>query len=223
MASQIPLPLQPDPNLDREDFIVSLGNAPAFALVETWPWTVSAAALHGPSGSGKTHLVEIWKIRSGAQAVAAAALSGSAYAQLDRGRPIAIEDVDASIPNPARDAALFHLLESATMHAPLLLTGRELPSTWQATLPDLHSRFQALVSFPLWAPDDVLLEKLVQKLFDDRQLTVPAAVVQHMIRSLERSPAAIRDFVERADELALSRKKPISLALIREILPEQAR
>jgi hypothetical protein len=39
-----------------------------------------------------------------------------------------------------------------------------------------------------------------------------------MIRSLERSPAAIRDFVARADALALAEKRPINISLIKELL-----
>jgi hypothetical protein len=37
---------------------------------------------------------------------------------------------------------------------------------------------------------------------------------------LERSPAAIRDFVVRADERALAEKRPITTALIRELIGE---
>jgi hypothetical protein len=41
-----------------------------------------------------------------------------------------------------------------------------------------------------------------------------------MLVSLERSPAAIRDFVDRADAKALAEAKPINLALLRELLGE---
>jgi len=39
-----------------------------------------------------------------------------------------------------------------------------------------------------------------------------------MIRSLERSPAAIRDFVAQADAVALAEKRPINISLIKELL-----
>ena len=45
----------------------------------------------------------------------------------------------------------------------------------------------------LWAPDDALLAALIRKLFTDRQLAVPDAVVMRILRSVERSPAAVRD------------------------------
>ena len=40
---------------------------------------------------------------------------------------------------------------------------------------------------------------LAVKLFADRQVLVPEAVVTSLVRNLERSPAAIRDFIARAD------------------------
>jgi chromosomal replication initiation ATPase DnaA len=49
---------------------------------------------------------------------------------------------------------------------------------------------------------------------------VPENVVLHMVRSLERSPAAIRDFVGRADAAALAQKRPITLSLIKDLLSD---
>ena len=63
---------------------------------------------------------------------------------------------------------------------------------------------------------------LAAKLFADRQLVVPDAVIAHMIRSLERSPGAIRDFVARADLRALAEKRPVNLQLIRALMAESA-
>jgi chromosomal replication initiation ATPase DnaA len=79
-----------------------------------------------------------------------------------------------------------------------------------------------LLAFPLWAPDDALLMGLAVKLFADRQLAVPESVVAHMIRSLERSPEAIRDFIARADAAALAAKRPINTSLINDLLSDRA-
>ncbi len=197
----------------------SLASAPALAFIDRWPeWLVTAAALHGPSGSGKTHLVSAWSAASRAQIVAAAALSGSVLARLDPSLPVAVEDVDSADVNPARDSAIFSLLERATRDAPVLLTGREPPPRWKTTLPDLSSRFSALLAFPLWAPDDELLFAIARKLFADRQLIVPDAVIQKMVTSLERSPGAMRDFVVRADAKALAEGRAVNLALVRKML-----
>jgi chromosomal replication initiation ATPase DnaA len=77
------------------------------------------------------------------------------------------------------------------------------------------------LSFSLWQPDDALLAALTRKLFTDRQLAVSDAVVMRILRSLERSPAAIRDFVARADARALAEKRPITAVLVGEMLAEE--
>jgi len=205
---QLVLPLQPSPTLRREDFIVGDANREAVAFIDSYPdWPAPAAALHGPPQSGKTHLASAWAARAGGHVVSAAALDDAPA----RG-PLAIEDFGRSLPN---EPAIFAALESGR---PVLFTAEHPPSEWQAGLPDLRSRYRALLSFRLYAPDEALLEGLAKKLFADRQLAVPDSVVAHMIKSLERSPAAIRDFVARADDRALSEGRAVSLSLVRDML-----
>jgi len=212
---QLTFPFSIEPSRTREDFIVAPCNEEAVKFVDTWPqWPAPSAALHGPSGSGKTHLVHVWAERSGADVIDAARLDDHRLHALDPARPLGIENVD-SAPAAVRDSALFALLNGGS---PLLLTGREHPRNWPVLLPDLASRLKALLAFTLWQPDDALLEGLARKLFNDRQLRVPDSVVTRMVVSVERSPAAIRDFVARADAKALAEKRPVSVALIRELL-----
>ena len=218
LPRQLPLPLGSRVALKREDFVPSLASAPALAFIDSWPsWPVPVVALHGPSGSGKSHLATIWAARSHAQFFSINDLFAKRWSPA---QPLVLEDVDSVAPTEKRDAALFTLLEHAQVSAPILLTGREPPGAWKTTLPDLASRFSALLAFPLWAPDDDMLATIARKLFNDRQLTVPDAVIEKMVTSLERSPAAIRDFIARADERALAEGRGVTLALVREMLAE---
>ena len=158
--SQLVLPLDTKPALGREDFVVSPGNREAVAFIDAWPdWPAPAAALFGPSGSGKSHLVSIWAERASARIVEAADLDD---AVLSEGGAIAVENADAAVLADGAERALFALLERG---APMVLTGREAPSQWSARLPDLVSRYRALLAFGLWAPDDALLEAVARKLF----------------------------------------------------------
>ena len=161
MPAQLVLPLVTDPSFGREDFIVSPANAEAVAFIDAYPnWAAPMAALHGPSGSGKTHLARAWAARAQAHILDAAVLDDAvAAANLPAG-PLAVENVDDSLP-VTRDSALFTLTERGTA---LLFTGREPPVRWPVHLPDLASRFRALLAFPLWAPDDGMLAALAQKL-----------------------------------------------------------
>jgi chromosomal replication initiation ATPase DnaA len=211
MADQLVLPLEPGNAMTRAEFIVAPGNARALAFLDSFPdWPVSAAALTGPSASGKTHLARIWAQRSGAALLDARSLRDAVSG------PVVVENID-SAPTFRHEAALFAMLEQG---APLLLTGRGAPATWPVSLPDLASRFQALLAFELGAPDEALLMALAVKLFAYRQVAVPEAVVTHLVRTLERSPAALRDFIQRADALALAEKKPINLQLIRGLMED---
>lgn len=207
--TQLVLPLEIRSAQGRADFIVAPGNERAVAFLDIFPdWPAPAVVLHGPPASGKSHLASIWAQRAGAQILDAAAL--------DQGIPdgaLVVENIGPATPQ----APLFALLERG---APLLLTAQTPPLEWPFTLPDLVSRTRALLAFALWAPDDALLEALAAKLFSDRQLLVPDSVITHMLGRLERSPAAIRDFVDRADALALAQKRPINTSLIKDLLAD---
>ena len=61
---------------------------------------------------------------------------------------------------------------------------------------------------------------LAVKLFADRQVAVPESVVTHLVRTLERSPAALRDFIQRADAKAMEEKKPVNLKLIQSLMAD---
>jgi len=217
VSAQIPLPLQTPRRFAREDFIVGPANRAAVGFIDAWPvWPQAAGALYGPPGAGKSHLASVWAERADASVVEAAALDESVLAGT---HALSVENADAAPLSATAERALFALIERGQ---PLLLTGREPPSAWPALLPDLASRFRALLAFPLWAPDDSLLEALAIKLFADRQLSVPQGAAAQIVRALERSPAALRDFVARADAAALAQKRPITASLIRELLSKDA-
>lgn len=214
MASQLPLPFEPRPQLRREDFIVGPSNAAAVAFVDAFrPGPVQAAAIYGPPGSGKTHLANAWASVAGARVIAAAALTRDLVADLDPTTFLAVENVDtAASPD---EVALFALFQQQRL---VLFSGTAHPRSWPAASPDLASRFRALPAYALGEPDDALLAGLARKLFADRQLTVPEPVVARILRSIERSPAAVRDFVARADTHALALKRPITAQLVGELL-----
>ena len=214
-AGQLALPFGHGMHFTRAQFVAAPSNADALALVDSWPkWTVGAAAIYGPKGSGKSHLAAIWQSRTQARSVTAQDLSAAAFPD----GPAIIDDADASAGDLTRAIGLFHAMERANSAMPLLLTGSTLPSQWISALPDLTSRLAALASVGIGAPDEILLAGVARKLFAERQLVVPEAVIQRILSSIERSHAALVAFVDAVDAASLAENRPVSLAIVRELL-----
>jgi chromosomal replication initiation ATPase DnaA len=142
------------------------------------------------------------------------------FAELPAGASLALELADMARPDTARDRALLALFERPAGN--LLLTARSHPSEWAVTIADLKSRYDSLLAFPLWAPDDALLTGLIRKHFSDRQLEVADAVVARLLIHLERTPEAIAAFVARSDEKALAEKRAVTERLVLELIDAES-
>lgn len=199
----------------REEFIVSAANAEAVRMLESGaPWHGGALALVGPKDSGKTHLALAWAERTGAFLINGgdpvddlAGLSGSA---------VLLEDAER-----ASAEVLFHLINMAgEPGGALLLTSRALPGAWPAALPDLRSRLNALPVAELGAPDDDILQGVLEKFFRERNIRPTDEVFAYLIRRMERSVPVARELVERLDEAAAAENREISRGLAREVLED---
>lgn len=219
MPAQLALPFGSSPALGREDFIIAPCNEQALRFIERWPdWPARAAAIWGPHDAGKTHLVRIFCDLSGARLLSLPELSSLDPAESPTDGAIAVELGD-SVADLERDHRLFALFERPS--GTLLLTGRTPPPEWKAALGDLKSRFDALLAFPLWAPDDHLLSALIRKHFSDRQLEVAETVVRRLLIHVERTPQAIAAFIARIDDRALAEKRAIGEKLVMELIESE--
>ncbi len=206
--------------LGAEDFLVSDANAEAVAWIDRWPgWPV--LALTGPAGAGKSHLGRIWQGRSAAATVTLAELAEVRPLDLAARAPAFLID-DADGPRP--EEQLLHALNAwREQGRSVLLTGREPPARWAVRLPDLASRLAVVPVARLQPPDDALLGALLVKLFHDRQLRPPPAVIGFLLRRMERSHQAAADLVARLDAAALAAGRPLTLALARAVLAAENR
>lgn len=203
--------------LDAEDFLVSEANAEAIAAIDRWPdWQHWAVVVSGPEGSGKSHLTNVWRQRSGAGCMEAAEFGETSLGVLTEKRGIAVENLEAGI---ADERALFHALNLAREHKySILLTSRIAPGDLDVTLPDLRSRLRALPHVAINAPDQILLQGLLVKLFADRQLAVEPALIAHLVRHMERSTGAAQRLVAEIDRRALETHRKVTRALATEAL-----
>lgn len=209
---QLPLGFTPSTAMGEADFVETEGNAEALALLRRWPqWPSHGVILCGPRGSGKTHLAHIWAARSGAVFATAP--------RQPEGRLFVVEDVEAYMGQPAAEEALFHLLNRLmSEQGHVLFTATKPPAQWPLQLPDLRSRLQALPLVSISPPDEVALAAVMGKLFADRQLLVPAEVIEYLVRRIERSYASAHATVVACDAASLATGRAITLPLVREVL-----
>ena len=206
----------------RDDFFVAPPNALALATLdapESWPQ--GRMLLIGPEGAGKSHLAAIWSEAHAAPIVPAAALSADLAPTLVRSGAAVIEDAQALGQRPEAQAALFHLHNLMGAEGGLLLITADRPARdWGLTLPDLLSRMSAHATARIAPPDDALLSAVLVKLFADRQIQVPPALIGWLVPRIDRSFAFARRLVAALDARALAERRPVSRTMAAEVLAE---
>jgi len=175
-------------------------------------------AVLGPTNTGKTHLAAAWQEMTGAASLLVAGIGAEALDWAERG-PILVDDADRT---PIDETGLFHLINAVRSSGThLLMTAATRPVNWPIELPDLASRLRAAAIVEIGEPDDLLLAGVLTKLFADRQVEVDPAVIQYVVKRMERSLESANAVVERLDEAALARKSRITRALAAEVLGER--
>ncbi len=187
----------------RSDFWVSPSNETAVTWIDKYPqWPSPFIIIYGPESSGKTHLKNVWDTKSDGYSV---------------------DNVDQTIiGNRDAEEALFHKFNAMKEEGAFgLLTASKPPSEWAFIIPDLRSRLVAQTAVSIDLPDDTLLKALIVKLLSDKQLIVSPDVIEYILPRVERSFMAVKTLIDRADQLSLTRKKTITVPIIRDVMNEQ--
>lgn len=220
---QIPMDFGSRQAFCRIDFQVGKSNYEAVGWIDKWPdWPAPVLILHGPAASGKTHLAAVWQVRSGAMAIKADVLRAKSAEEIfSSAQHFVLDGLDPWLGDTAVETTLFHLYNMLKENnRNMMMTMRMAPSHADFAIPDLASRFRAAPAVVIQPPDDMLLASVLIKLFSDRQLIISHDVISYILPRMERSFAAARDIVARADQKALSEKRPVSVPLMRAVLAE---
>ena len=175
--------------------------------------------LDGGFGVGKTHLARAWAAAHGAVVIEATGDEAPDLPAL-RGKAILVEDADRRAEGTAlSDEALFHILNMAGVDGgTVLLTGRTPPVGWAAAVPDLRSRLNALCVATIAEPDDVVLEAVLRRAFEQRLLKPDPDLYPYLLLRLPRSAAEAIAAADLLDEEAAARRRELNKALAREVL-----
>ena len=196
MSQQFGLPLAWPPGPGDDEFLVTPSNAHAFHQLEHWGiWPVMTALLVGPRKSGRSLLARVFASRSGGRIV---------------------DDADL---RPEKE--LFHAWNDAqAARRPQLFVANAAPPAWKVGIADLRSRLAASPIAEIGAPDDALMQALLERQFLRRGLDARPDLIQWLIARLERSFIAVERVVDVLDQEVLERRKRLSIPLARATLAE---
>jgi DnaA-homolog protein len=195
---QLPLPISAaaQPSLDN---YVAGANAEALERVRALARGALKEAvvyLWGEPGSGRTHLL-------GAAARANPAL-------------VTADDVEAL--DAAAQQALFNAINAAREGGPAVLAAGEAPPAGLALREDLRTRLGWGLVYQLKPLTDADKALYLQTEAARRGLVLGDEVARYLLTHLPRDLGSLRAVLERLDQHALARQRPLTLPLVREAL-----
>lgn len=222
---QLPLGFETRAYMGRDDFMVSECNKEAFGLLEGWPqWLGSGAVIYGPKGCGKSHLAQMFsdKVRNSATPSPAVSIVDCNAINMRNFKKLSNENKVLIVENlqPGNhDEALFHLfnLFNVPEHW-ILFTAEKAPAQMKFTLKDLQTRLNMLPCAAISEPDDMMLQMLIVKLFDDRQLKITPEILQYIINNAPRSFAYIENLVAEIDKISLAYQTAVTYTVIKQAM-----
>ena len=222
---QLPLEFTHRNDMGRDDFMVSECNEAAFRLIDSWPqWFGSGLFIYGPKGCGKSHLAHLFadKVKTASTKPVAVKIIDAAAVNMRNVKRLATENAAIVIENVApsnNNEALFHLFNLFNVSGKYMLwTAQTAPNKMNFGLKDLQTRLNMLPRTAIYEPDDSMLQMLIVKLFNDRQITISAEILKYMLTNAQRSFAYIESLVEEIDKISLARQSAVNYAVVKKAM-----
>ncbi|MDO4161902.1 MAG: DnaA/Hda family protein [Pseudomonadota bacterium] len=222
---QIPFAFATRSYMGREDFMVAPCNHEAFKMIDIWPdWLAQGLIIYGPKGCGKSHLAHLFadKVKSAADRPVKVSLIDASRVNLRNVNKISNENQSIVIENLTPKSnleALFHLFNMYNVSGRYMLwTSETAPSRMALPLKDLQSRLNMLPSVEIKEPDDIMLQTLIVKLFNDRQILISPDIPAYIVNNAPRSFAFIEQLVEECDNISLAYQSAVNYTVVRKAL-----
>lgn len=211
--------------MGRDDFMVSDCNREAFNLIDSWPhWFGSGLLIYGPQGCGKSHLAHLFadKVRCATAKPQAVVIVNAASVNMRNVKRLAEENVAIAVENVSpknNNEALFHLFNLFNVDGKFMLwTAETAPNLMNFALKDLQTRLNMMPRAAISEPDDVMLQMLIVKLFNDRQIKITPEILSYIINTAPRSFAYIEALVEEIDKISLAYQSSVNYIIVRKAM-----
>ena len=208
---QLILDIRPDSPPDFDNYLPGPNTEVLAALRAHLPGVGEPLLyLWGGSGVGKSHLARAW----------ASSVDAALYAAGNLPEPpvpaLAVDDVETlAADDPVR---LFNLINAAREQGGLLLICATLPPAQLTLRPDLATRLAQGLVFRLHplADSDKLAALSIRA--EGRGLRLPDEVARYLLTHSRRDLPRLLASVDALDTFSLSRKRPVSVPLLKEML-----
>ena len=199
------------PHLEIYDYFVGNSNIKSFNTLIKSNNKDNNFFLYGPNKSGKTHLGLIWKKKFNA-----VNYNNNLNEIINYKRNVFIDDIFINI----NEEDIFHLINHCNLNnLNLLATSSILLNEYIFQFEDLSSRLKTFINIAIDLPDDELLMNLMLKLFKDKQIIIKnPEIINFILRRVDRSYEKIFLFVERIDKFSLTKKRQLTIPLIKELI-----
>lgn len=222
ILKQLPLDFEVRSYMGRDDFMVSRCNRKAFEMLDSWPkWLSSGLFIYGPQGCGKSHLAHLFidKLKQSSGGKEHGTILSSSQVNARNVKRLAQDNTAIVVENvypQHNDEALFHLFNMFNEEGKYMLWTAEKPvNLMHFSLPDLQTRLNMLPSVEIEEPDDSMLQMLVAKQFNDRQIIIGQDILNYIINNSQRSFAYIRDLVREIDEVSLAYQSAVNYNVVK--------
>ncbi len=207
---QLILDIRPDSPPDFDNFLPGPNAEALSGLREHADGLLPEPLLYvwGEAGTGKSHLLAAWSAR--VQAVRSSPLPDPPVARL------AVDDVDRL--GPEDQIRLFGLINAARDGAGQVLATGPLPPAQLGLRPDLATRLAQGLVFRLTPLSDADKIAALNTRAEARGMRLPDEVARYLLSHCRRDLPNLLALVDALDAHSLSRKRPASLPLLKEVL-----